>query len=117
MDEDDDLDHHQQHEEDDDEEINLDDIDLEQLDPQILQIAEQMGVHPTEVLKQIMKMNNNGEMEMEDDDEDENGGHDIHDEDDVYGEEMDLGNNFQPGFEDPQAREDQLRREKELFKQ
>lgn len=91
MDEDDDMDgHHQEHEDDDDEEINLDDIDLEQLDPQILQIAEQMGVHPTEVLKQIMKMNKNGEME---EDEDENG-HDIHDEDDVYGEEMDIGHNF-----------------------
>jgi hypothetical protein len=37
-----------------------------------------------------MKMNKNGEME---EDEDENG-HDIHDEDDVYGEEMDIGHNF-----------------------
>lgn len=105
MDEDDeDMDHHNQHQEDDDgEEINLDDIDIEQLDPQILQIAEQMGVHPHEVLKQIMKMNQNGEMEEDDE-------HQMHDgEDDGYGEEIDddMGN-FQPppGFEDPKARED-----------
>lgn len=103
MDEDDDGDdqHHQhdQEQEEDEDEINLDDIDLEQLDPQILQIAEQMGVHPTEVLKQIMKMNN-GEME----EEDEEGGHEMHEDDDVYGEEMDIGNNFQPGFDDEHAR-------------
>lgn len=35
-------------------EIDLDNIDYDQLDPQILEIAEQMGVHPREVLKQIM---------------------------------------------------------------
>ena len=34
-----------------DEEIDLDNIDYDQLDPQILEIAEQMGVHPREVLK------------------------------------------------------------------
>lgn len=34
-----------------DEEIDLDNIDYEQLDPQILEIADQMGVHPREVLK------------------------------------------------------------------
>jgi|LauGreDrversion4_2_1035121.scaffolds.fasta_scaffold485590_1 hypothetical protein len=94
MDEDDedDVHHHQQPgEDDDDEEINLDDIDLEQLDPQILQIAEQMGVHPAEVLKQIMKMNKNGEMEEDEDNED---GHEMHEEEDGYGDEIDIGNNF-----------------------
>ncbi len=40
--------------EEDDEEINLDDIDYEQLDPQILELAQQMGMHPKEVLKQLM---------------------------------------------------------------
>ena len=104
MEEDEEGDHHdhQEDEEDDDGEINLDDIDLEQLDPQILQIAEQMGVHPREVLKQIVKMNNG---EMEEDDE-EGGGHDMHDEDeDIYDDDVDVGDNFQHhGFDDEQAR-------------
>ena len=46
-----------------------------------------------------MKMNN-GEME----EDEEEGGHDMHEDDDVYGEEIDIGNNFQPGFDDEQAR-------------
>jgi hypothetical protein len=93
-DDEDDDEHRRQQEDEDEEEIDLDDIDIEQLDPQILQLAEQMGVHPTEVLKQIMKMNN-GELE-EDDDENDGGHHQMHqDDDDVYGDEMDLaGENF-----------------------
>ena len=39
-------------------ELDFDNIDYDQLDPQILEIAQQMGVHPREVLKQIMQMNN-----------------------------------------------------------
>ena len=45
--------------------IDLDNIDYDQLDPQILEIAEQMGVHPKEVLKQLMQMNNEEEGEEE----------------------------------------------------
>lgn len=45
--------------------IDLDDIDYEQLDPQILEIAEQMGVHPREVLQQLMQMNEEPEEEEE----------------------------------------------------
>ena len=48
-------------EEEGDEDIDLDNIDYDQLDPQILLIAEQMGVHPKEVLKQLMQMNNDEE--------------------------------------------------------
>lgn len=61
-----------------------------------------------------MKMNKNGEMEEDEDNED---GHEMHEEEDGYGDEIDIGNNFQPGYEDPKAREERLRREKELFKQ
>jgi hypothetical protein len=61
-------------------EIDLDNIDYEQLDPQILEIAEQMGVHPREVLKQLMQMNEGGA-----------GQEDLIDEDgeDIYGQEED----------------------------
>ena len=56
------------------EEIDFDNIDYEQLDPQILEIANQMGVHPREVLKQIMEMNNNeGEEQMEEEEEEMEG--------------------------------------------
>lgn len=78
--------HHGRHgeEEDDPGEIDLDNIDYEQLDPQILEIAEQMGVHPREVLKQLMQMNANeggqGE-DMMDEEEDEDP--------DIYGQEED----------------------------
>jgi ABC-type uncharacterized transport system ATPase subunit len=41
----------QEDEEGDEDMIDLDNIDYDQLDPQILEIAEQMGVHPREVLK------------------------------------------------------------------
>lgn len=58
-----------------------------------------------------MKMNQNGEMEEDDE-------HQMHDgEDDGYGDEIEDDFQQHPGFEDPKAREDQLRREKELFKQ
>lgn len=50
-----------------------------------------MGVHPREVLKQIIKMNN-GELEEDMDDE----GHNMHEEDDVYGDEMELGEHNEP---------------------
>lgn len=63
-----------------------------------------MGVHPREVLKQLMQMNGNPE-EGEDELVDEG-------EEDPYGQEED-----EEDFEDQQAREDRLRREKELFKQ
>jgi hypothetical protein len=84
-------------------EIDLDNIDYEQLDPQILEIAEQMGVHPREVLKQIMQMNNDG-MDGEE-------------EGDQYGDEdMEGEDEDKPQLNEDQSREEQLRMEKELFK-
>lgn len=90
------------------EDIDLDNIDYSQLDPQILEIAQQMGVHPKEVLKQIMKMNSDG---VGDEEEDEEGGQ-MGDEDDGYGQE-EVDNDF----DEQRAREEQLRIEKEKFKQ
>lgn len=43
-----------------DEEIDLDNIDYDDLDPQILELAEQMGVHPKEVLRQMIQMQKEG---------------------------------------------------------
>ena len=57
-----------------------------------------MGVHPKEVLKQIMQMNQEGG----DDEDDEDG----------YGDEQQQ----QEDEEDEEAREEQLRLEKERFK-
>jgi hypothetical protein len=42
------------------EDIDLDNIDYDDLDPQILELAEQMGVHPKEVIKQMLKMQQEG---------------------------------------------------------
>lgn len=98
-------------EEDDDNEgeIDLDNIDYDQLDPQILEIAEQMGVPPKEVLKQLIQINNNG---GSGDDDDMEGDDDENDED-IYGHEL----QHQQQVIDDKSREEQLRREKELFKQ
>ena len=43
-------------EEEEDEEWDIDpeNVDYEHLDPQILEMAEQMGIHPKEVLKMII---------------------------------------------------------------
>ena len=38
------------------EEDELDDIDYDDLDPQILELAEQMGVHPKEIIKQLQQL-------------------------------------------------------------
>ena len=77
-----------------------------------------MGVHPREVLKQIMQMNSDGMGEEEEGEED--GNH--------YGEEMDddqiigdngahsIQNNHNNHGDESMAREEQLRLEKELFK-
>jgi Mn-dependent DtxR family transcriptional regulator len=40
--------------------MDLDNIDYDDLDPQILEMAQQMGVHPKEVIKQILKMQQEG---------------------------------------------------------
>lgn len=82
----------------DEEEIDLDNIDYEQLDPQILEIADQMGVHPREVLKQLMQMN-----EGEEEEEEPAG----------YGEE----DEEEPPVEDEAEKQERLRQEKALFKQ
>lgn len=57
--------------------IDPDNIDYEHLDPQILEMAEQMGIHPKEVLKMIIQMQKEGDggeegdEGMDEDDEDE----------------------------------------------
>ena len=38
------------------EEEEFDDIDYDQLDPQILELAQQMNMHPRDVIKQLQKM-------------------------------------------------------------
>ncbi len=58
-------------EEDEEGEIDLDNIDYDDLDPQILEIAEQMGVHPKEVIKQMLKMQQDGYGEEDDEGEDD----------------------------------------------
>ena len=98
--------------EDDDEEIDLDDIDYEQLDPQIRELAQQMGMHPKEVLKQLMQNLKNEEGNNEEDGGD-NDQQDDEDDQEGYGMEDD---EQQANFEE-QQRQEQLRREKELFKQ
>ena len=48
---------HQQLQEGEDEDDEIGDIeDYDDLDPQILELAEQMGVHPKEVIKQILQL-------------------------------------------------------------
>lgn len=84
-----------------------------------------MGVHPREVLKQLMQMNRDGVEDGDEDDEGNQGYDDApggplqqqqeHDDDDPYGQEDEDEN--EGGEEvDPQAREEQLRLEKERFK-
>ena len=97
-------------EEEGDEIDGLDDIDYDNLDPQILEIAEQMGIHPREVLKQIMQMNNEEGGEGEDDEEEGEDPNEMM----MYGQEH---HEEEPGFDQEAARLEQLRVEKERFKQ
>ena len=57
----------------DDVEIEIDENDYDQLDPQILELAQQMGIHPKEVIKHLIELNNQegGGNEEDQDDEDE----------------------------------------------
>lgn len=59
-----------------------------------------MGVHPKEVLKQIMQMKNDGVQDGEEEEEEE---------ENPYGDEV--------ASQQHEARDEQLRMEKELFKQ
>ena len=62
-----------------------------------------MGVHPKEVLKQIMQMKNDGVQDGEEEEEEEE------EEENPYGDEV--------ASQQLDARDEQLRMEKELFKQ
>ncbi|CDW83414.1 UNKNOWN [Stylonychia lemnae] len=58
-------------EDDDDQEIDLDNIDYDQIDPQILELAEKMQVHPKEILKQMLQLQNEGYGDEDEEDEEE----------------------------------------------